>query len=186
VDNLLKGVNLYLIGMMGAGKSTVGRILARELGYRFVDTDALIERVAGMSVSEIFAERGEEGFRELEAQVLGEVAAYKNLAVATGGGIVLRRHNWSYLQHGIVVWLDVPAELLMARLQGDTTRPLLRNPDPKGKLQQLLEERQSLYAQADVRVSVGEGETPQQVAARVIEGVRKVLRPEVTGAVESN
>jgi shikimate kinase len=139
-----------------------------------------------MSVSEIFAERGEEGFRELEAQVLGEVAAYKNLAVATGGGIVLRRHNWSYLQHGIVVWLDVPAELLMARLQGDTTRPLLRNPDPKGKLQQLLEERQSLYAQADVRVSVGEGETPQQVAARVIEGVRKVLRPEVTGAVESN
>lgn len=180
--NLLKGVNLYLIGMMGSGKTTVGKILAQELGYRFVDTDALIEKIARKSINEIFAQEGEEIFRELESQVLAEISAYKNLSIATGGGIVLRRFNWSYLQHGIVVWLDVPVEQLSERLCNDTSRPLLANTNLKAKLQTLLEQRKPLYAQADVRVTVTADETPQQVAARAIKEINKILKPEIKAA----
>ncbi|NER06556.1 MAG: shikimate kinase, partial [Okeania sp. SIO3C4] len=109
---LLQGVNLYLVGMMGAGKTTVGELLAKDLGYRFLDMDSLISQVAGKSINEIFADRGEAGFRQLETNVLAEVSSYKNLTIATGGGIVINPFNWSYLQHGIVVWLDVPIEVL--------------------------------------------------------------------------
>ena len=163
--------------MMGAGKTTVGRLLAAELGYRFLDTDNLIEQIAGRSINEIFATSGEAGFRDLESQVLAEVCAYKNLVAATGGGIVLRQKNWSYLRHGIVVWLDVPVEQLYARLQGDTARPLLQNPDPLGKLRSLLDQRQPLYAQADVRISIAAGETPEQLVPLVFEEIRKIIKP---------
>lgn len=186
MSDLLKGVNLYLIGMMGAGKTTLGRILAKELGYRFVDTDELIERVAGQSITEIFATEGEAAFRETETKVLAEVSAYKKLAISTGGGIVLRQQNWSYLHHGIVVWLDVPVQQLYERLREDTSRPLLRDPDPLAKLQSLYESRQRLYAQADVHILTGAGETPEQLAPRVLEEIRKVLKSEVASAAESN
>jgi shikimate kinase (EC 2.7.1.71) len=114
--DLLRGVNLYLVGMMGAGKTTVGRILAKKLKYHFFDTDAVIAQVANQSIADIFAEQGEEAFRELETQVLGQLSAYTNLIVATGGGIILRLTNWSYLHHGIVVWL------------GCACRPTVRSP----------------------------------------------------------
>lgn len=175
----LKGVNLYLIGMMGSGKTTVGRLLAEELGYRFFDTDALIEQVKGQSVPQIFAEVGEPGFRQVETQVLAELSAYKNLAIATGGGIVLHPKNWSYLRHGIVVWLNVTVEQLYIRLQQDATpRPLLMDADPLMKLRTLLEQRQRLYAQADVQVAVTENATFEQVAAQVLQAVSQVLKPE--------
>ncbi len=176
----LKGVNLYLIGMMGAGKTTVGQLLADRLGYRFFDTDEVIERVAGQPISQIFAESGESAFRALESQVLAELSAYTRLAIATGGGIVLKRENWGYLRHGIVVWLDVPIEQLQARLEGDTARPLLQEADPAARLQTLLNQRQPLYAQADVRVIHQPGETPEQVAVRVLDQVRLAIRPERT------
>ena len=174
--DLLRGVNLYLVGMMGAGKTTVGRILAKELKYRFFDTDDLIVRVANQSIAEIFDRLGEEAFRELETKVLGELAAYQNSVVATGGGIVGRSINWGYLHYGIVVWLDVPVEQLIQRLGSDTTRPLLREGDVKSKLQSLLSERERFYAQADVRVSTRGGEKPEEVALRAIEEVRKVIK----------
>lgn len=164
---------------MGAGKTTVGRLLADRLGYRFFDTDTLIEQVAGgRSINEIFTTDGEDIFRELESKVLAELSAYTRLAIATGGGIVLRRKNWSYLQHGLVVWLDVPVELLVSRLAEDDTRPLLKDPDPRKKLETLLEQRQSLYAQADIRITLEVGETPEQVAQRVMEEIPNVLKPE--------
>jgi shikimate kinase len=172
----LKGTNLYLIGMMGSGKSTVGQILAQQLGYRFFDTDALIEQAADQTVSQIFAELGEDGFRQLETQVLGELAAYTKLAIATGGGIILKQTNWSYLHHGITIWLDVPVDLLYARLQGDTTRPLLQQADLRQKLQQIFDQRQFLYRQADVRITIGAGETPEQVAFRVLTEISQVIR----------
>jgi shikimate kinase len=177
MDNLLKGVNLYLIGMMGSGKTTVGQLLATQLSYQFVDTDVLIERVAGQSIPQIFANAGEAEFRKLESQVLAELSAYSRRAIATGGGIILKRENWSYLRHGIVVWLDVPVEQLQARLQTDTTRPLLLDSDPAAKLRTLLDERQSLYAQADIRVSCHPGEEPDQVSNRVLEKLRQVIKP---------
>lgn len=195
LSDRIKGINLYFVGMMGAGKTTIGKILAKQFGYQFIDTDTVIERVTGQSVSEIFASWGEEMFRDLETQVLEELSPYTRRAIATGGGIVLRRQNWSYLRHGLVIWLDVPVEQLYHRLKGDTTRPLLQNiasiqtdliqtdpptqTDPIQKLKTILEERQHLYAQADVRVVVQAKESSEQVAARVLEEIPKVLKPEI-------
>jgi shikimate kinase len=174
-----KKVNLYLIGMMGAGKSTIGKILAQELGYRFLDTDAVIEGAAKQSVTEIFASSGEAAFRELETQVLGQISAYQQMAIATGGGIILSRQNWSYLRHGIVVWLNVPLDVLGDRLENDTTRPILQGVDLRQKLQTLLEQRQHLYAQADVHIAVGADESPEDLALRVLTEVQKSLKPEL-------
>ncbi|MGB3238763.1 MAG: shikimate kinase [Geitlerinemataceae cyanobacterium] len=176
MKHLLKGVNLYLIGMMGAGKSTIGQLLATQLGYRFFDTDTLIEQVTQKSINEIFANIGEEAFRQLETQVLAEISAYHHCVVATGGGIVTQQMNWSYLHQGIVLWLDVPVEQLYLRLQGDLTRPLLRDPDPQAKLQTLLQQRKSLYAQADVHLEVRREETPEELTPRAIEEIAKILK----------
>lgn len=163
---------------MGAGKTTVGRLLAQQLNYRFFDTDALIEQLAGQPITQIFAEAGEPEFRRLESQVLAELSAYKKLVIATGGGIVLNRVNWSYLRHGIVVWLNVPVEQIYSRLRTSTTRPLLLTADPLAKLQELLSQRQNLYTQADVQVKAVAKDNPEQVAIRVLEEVARVLRPQ--------
>jgi shikimate kinase len=178
VSSLLKGVNLYLIGMMGTGKTTVGKLLAQQLAYRFVDTDEIISQAAKKSINQIFAEAGEETFRQLESDVLAQVCAYTKLAIATGGGIVLRRENWGYLHHGLIVWLDAPVDLLYTRLVEDTTRPLLQDPDPQGKLRSLLTQRTPLYSQADLRITVNEGETPEQIADKVIATIPSVLKQE--------
>jgi shikimate kinase len=176
LSDLLQGVSLYLVGMMGCGKTTVGRILAQQLQYQFFDTDALIEQVAGCSVRTLFAESGEAAFRQLESQVLSQLSAYTHLAIATGGGIVIKRENWSYLQHGIVVWLDVPIEQLYARLSQDTTRPLLQAADPLAKLTHLWQERHELYAQADVRVVVDPQSDSQQVATQTLAAIAQVIK----------
>lgn len=182
MSNLLKGVNLYLIGMMGVGKTTVGRLLAQQLGYGFVDTDNVIVQAAGKSINEIFADEGEAAFRQLESDVLAQVCAFTKLTIATGGGIVLRRENWGYLHHGLIVWLDAPVELILARLAEDTTRPLLQDADPQDKLRSLLEQRKPLYKQADLRITVQAEETPEQTAARIIEAIPSVLKPQVSQA----
>ncbi|HEY9736184.1 MAG TPA: shikimate kinase [Trichocoleus sp.] len=168
-SDFLKGVNLYLVGMMGAGKSTTGQALANALGYRFFDTDTLIEKATGQTIAEIFEAQGEVAFRKLETQVLSQLSAYTQLVVATGGGIVTQQMNWSYLQHGVVVWLDVPLNLLMQRLQGDTQRPLLQRPDWPQTLEALLEQRLPLYSQADVRVTAAAGEDGAAIAARALD-----------------
>jgi shikimate kinase len=177
--DFLKGVNLYLIGMMGVGKTTVGKLLAAKLNYRFFDTDAVIEQAANQSIAQIFAESGEDSFRQLETQVLSELCAYKRLVIATGGGIVLRRENWSYLRHGIVLWLDVPLEQLHQRLRSDTTRPLLQTPDWADKLQSLMEQRQSLYAQADVHIQCGGSESPAAIVDRALIQIQQALKPDL-------
>lgn len=175
----LNGVNIYLIGMMGAGKSTVGQDLSRKLGYKFLDTDDLIKKVAGQSISDIFAKEGEEKFRDLESQVLSQICAYKQLVIATGGGIVLRSMNWSYLRHGIIIWLNVPVEALYQRLKGDTTRPLLQHPDPLGQLQNILEQRQTLYGQGDLEIQVNINDQSEEVAAKIIEKIPSILKPQI-------
>ncbi|ABA20177.1 shikimate kinase [Trichormus variabilis ATCC 29413] len=176
MSSLLQGVNLYLIGMMGAGKTTVGHLLAQELGYGFLDTDNVIAQAAKKSINEIFAEAGEAGFRQIESDVLAQVCSYTKLTVATGGGIVLRRENWSYLHHGLIVWLDVSVDILYARLAADTTRPLLQDDDPKGKLRSLLEQRTPLYSQADLRICVNAEETPEQIANKIMQVIPSVLK----------
>jgi shikimate kinase len=175
----LQGLNLYLIGMMGAGKTTVGQVLAQQLGYQFFDTDAVIEQLAGQPITDLFAELGEADFRELETRVLSELSAYTRLAIATGGGIVTQQMNWSYLRNGLIVWLDVPLAQLQARLQADTTRPLLQQGDLAERLQTLLAQRRSLYAQADLHIEAGGTESPEQIANRILTLIPTVLKPAV-------
>ncbi len=177
----LEGINLYLVGMMGAGKSAVGRPLAQALGYRFVDADTAIEQVAGRTIPSLFADEGEAGFRNLETAVLGQIASWHSLVVATGGGVVTRPENWGHMRQGVVIWLDAPPAVLLNRLNADPTpRPLLRSEDPSARLQALLQERLPLYGQADLRISQGDG-TPDQVAAQVLEALPTILKsPETT------
>lgn len=111
--------------------------------------------------------------------MLGTLSAYLKSVVATGGGIVLRPKNWSYLHHGIVVWLDLPVEKLYQRLQGDTTRPLLQEVDPLEKLRSLLKNRQAMYSQADLHISLTGEETPEGVARRVLEKIPTIIKSEV-------
>ncbi len=171
-DNaMLRGVNLYLIGMMGSGKSTVGRILAESLDYQFFDSDQLIEQVSKRSIAEIFAQEGEESFRTVETQVLAQLAPYIRLVISTGGGAVLKPENWSYLHHGVVIWLDVPPETLLARVSQDPTpRPLLQQADPLQTLKTISQERQRYYAQADIRVDADA--SAQDVAQRTLDGLK--------------
>lgn len=172
----LQGLNLYLIGMMGAGKSAVGRPLAEALGYRFLDADTTLEQVAGCPIPELFERDGEMGFRELESAVLNRIASWHSLVVATGGGVVTRPSNWGELRQGVVVWLDAPAELLLGRLQADPTpRPLLAGPQPEQRLAELLEARRPLYAQADLHI-LQESGPPEAVALQVLAALPAVLK----------
>ncbi|NMG59204.1 shikimate kinase [Geitlerinema sp. P-1104] len=174
--DLLQGLNIYLVGMMGSGKSTTGTHLARQIHYRYFDTDSLIEQVAGQSVREIFAQEGEASFRQLESQVLSQLSAYQRSVISTGGGIVVELSNWSFLRYGLVVWLDVAPEVLVERLQRDQSRPLLQTGDPLQTLQRLLDERRSRYEQADLRIQVNGGDSPESVSDRIIAAIPQVLK----------
>ncbi len=173
----LRGTSLYLVGMMGAGKSTVGRFLAQRLGYQFFDTDAVIEQVTGQGIPDIFQQQGEAAFRSLETQVLADLCRYPRLVVATGGGIVQTPTNWGYLQHGVVIWLDVDPAILRQRLpSADPARPLLQTPDPIATLTELLDRRRRYYAQADVHVRVESAVAVSTVADWVEAQVMRRLR----------
>lgn len=177
----LGGVSVFLVGMMGCGKSTTGKALARQLGYRFCDTDQLIGQVTGHTIPHLFAAEGEAGFRRWESRVLAEVSSYTRLVVATGGGCVTQSLNWSYLQHGVVVWLDVPVEVLVQRLQQRQDRPLLaqaQTPDElQQRLQALLAQRQAYYAQADVRVSITAQMPVASVTQAILQGIVRNTHP---------
>lgn len=173
----LRGTNLYLVGMMGVGKTTVGRTLAARLNYRFFDTDQVVEQASGQSVSELFASQGESAFRATETAVLGQLAPYTRLVVATGGGVVLARKNWSYLHQGLVIWLDAPASLLAARLATDGSRPLLQRPDWPQTLVNLLEQRQPIYAQADLRVAIAADSTPDETTDLILQQLCDRITP---------
>ncbi|MEL6352808.1 MAG: shikimate kinase [Cyanobacteria bacterium J06627_28] len=171
----LKKTNLYLVGMMGAGKTTIGRKLANRLGYRFLDTDALIEQSTGKAVTALFESEGEAAFREIETQVLSQVTTHTSLVVATGGGIVTQQMNWSYLHHGVVIWLDVPVPVIASRLSGDSSRPLLQGVDLSTKLTELLTARQRQYAQADIRIGY-EGRSMGKTCDRILTAIENRLR----------
>ena len=127
----LAGRSLYLVGMMGSGKTSTGRPLAERLGYGFVDADAVIEQAAGCSIPDIFGRDGEAGFRSLESQVLSAISQRHSLVVATGGGVVTQPENWGMLHSGIVIWLDVVPDQLLQRLNALVVVGLFR---PKTEL----------------------------------------------------
>lgn len=186
MQQLLQGVNIFLVGMMGTGKTTVGKRLAHRLSYRFFDSDVLIERVTGQSISEIFSSQGEETFRQLETEVLSELAACTKSVIATGGGIVLKPQNWSYLHHGLIVWLDVSVPILSQRLAKDTTRPLLQATDLSLKLQSLLEQRRTLYAQSDLQIIINEEQTHDDTVDQILELVPTVIKSKLEISQEFN
>ena len=172
----LSGRSLYLVGMMGSGKTSTGRPLAERLGYGFVDADAVIEQAAGCSIPEIFARDGEEGFRKLESQVLSAISQRHSLVVATGGGVVTQPENWGLLHSGIVIWLDVVSDQLLQRLKADSTvRPLLQTADPEAALNTLLNERRPLYAEADLTVVIND-EAPETVADGILQLLPSLLK----------
>ena len=172
----LQGINIYLIGMMGCGKSSVGPELAKLLGYRFIDVDSVIAAAAGCSISEIFDSQGEAGFRLLETQVLHQISQWHSLVVATGGGVVTTSANWGALRQGLVVWLQVDAAQLLARLQGQPgDRPMLQKPNPETELLKLLQARAAQYSQADLSIAAGCA-NPAQVAAEIVAALPAVLK----------
>ncbi len=172
----LAGRSLYLVGMMGSGKTSTGRPLAERLGYGFVDADAVIEQAAGCSIPNIFNRDGEAGFRSLESQVLSAISQRHSLVVATGGGVVTQPENWGMLHSGIVIWLDVVPDQLLQRLNADSTvRPLLQTADPEAALNALLNERRPLYAEADLTVVIND-ETPEAVADGILQLVPSLLK----------
>ena len=174
----LGGRNLYLVGMMGSGKSSSGRPLAQQLGYGFVDADPVIEQVAGRPIPQIFDEDGEDGFRAIEAQVLQAIGQRHSLVVATGGGVVTKPENWGVLHQGIVIWLNPGRERILTRLQNDSTqRPLLQTENPAEALDALLEARTPLYSEADLQLSVGD-QSPEHVATMVLDALPSILTPE--------
>ena len=165
----LQGISLYLIGMMGSGKTTIGKLLADWFEYQFFDTDQLIEQITQQSVNEIFAESGESVFRQLETKVMSELSSYVRKMVSTGGGIVTTPENWGHLRSGVIIWLDVPIDVLKSRLESDTSRPILQSSvDLETKLESLFCDRSELYAQADVRISIEHHDTPEIICDRIL------------------
>ena len=149
--------NLYLVGMMGAGKSTVGRTLARRLKLRFVDSDQEIEARCGVKIPVIFEIEGEAGFRGREAQAIAELTLLDGIVLATGGGVVLAAESRELLAaRGTVVYLRATPEHLYERVRQDRNRPLLATADPLARLRELYAQRDPLYrAIADVVIDTG-------------------------------
>lgn len=149
--------NIILVGLMGAGKSTIGRHLARKLGLTFYDSDKVIEERTGVSIPTIFAIEGEHGFRDREEQVIAELCSMCGILLATGGGSVLRDANRAHLKTGgCVIYLRATAEQLFQRIKHDKNRPLMQTAHPLQTLRDLLKTREPLYLEvADLVVPTG-------------------------------
>jgi len=146
--------SIVLVGIMGCGKSTVGKRLAQRLGLEFVDADSEIERAANMTVSEIFAEHGESYFRSGEERVIARLLGEGPQVLATGGGAFMSDTTRAEIsENGLSVWLKVDFETVMARVRRRSTRPLLQTPDPEGTMRKLLAEREPIYARAALTVT---------------------------------
>jgi shikimate kinase len=172
---MMRPQNIFLVGPMGAGKSTIGRQLAEALSYTFRDSDHEIQRRTGVDISTIFEYEGEAGFRERERQVIEELVQEDGIVLATGGGAVLRPENRQRLAaRGVVIYLHCSPEQQFARTARDRNRPLLQTEDPKARLLALMEERDPLYRQiADMVVS-----TEKRGTASVVKEIRRRLESE--------
>ncbi len=169
---------VVMVGMMGAGKTAVGRALAQLLGVPFLDSDHEIEAAANMTVPEIFARDGEPFFRARESEVIHRLLAGAPCVLSTGGGAFLSEQNRETIStHGVSVWLDADVELLWNRVKHRDKRPLLRTDNPKRTLETLFEARVPSYSQADVRVPCAPPVAVERMAQRVREAL--LARPDV-------
>ncbi len=164
--------NLILTGFMATGKSAVGQLLAEALGYRFLDTDQMIEAQMGKSIPRIFQEDGETHFRQLEGEVLEEKAGSEGLVIASGGGMIMDEDNYQRLhQLGPIVCLQATPEVILERAGRKKNRPLLAVPNPLEKIRALLAARREAYARADFCVDTSQ-KTPEEVVSVILDSVR--------------
>lgn len=149
--------NIYLIGLMGVGKTTIGKQLAKALAMPFYDSDKAIKDSTGVDIPTIFEFEGEEGFRIREAKMIEKLTRLQGIVMATGGGAILREENRNHLkENGFIVYLHCSIDRVLERTRRDTQRPLLKTENPRKRLQQLLEERQPLYLScADIKIDTG-------------------------------
>ena len=181
LNALLDGRPIVLVGMMGAGKTTVGRRLAAKLGRHFVDSDEEVEKAAGMSIEDIFATHGEADFRAGEVRVIARLLKDRDLVLGTGGGAFMNAETRALVKSSAVsVWIKADFELLFQRVQRRSNRPLLKTANPRQTLQDLIDRRYPVYAEADVTI-VSRDVPQDQVANEVIEHLDAV-RPLVERA----
>ena len=165
-------MRIYLVGFMGAGKTTAGRVLARRLDWHFVDLDREIERRAGMDIPTLFERHGEEGFRQREHEALQATSSWPRVVIATGGGAFAREANIEVIeQAGVSVWIDPPLELLFERLgRSAKVRPLFQD---RARARKLFEDRLPSYARARLRVEVTTEDNSESVAERIIQWLKE-------------
>lgn len=160
---------VVLVGPMGAGKSTIGRLLARELGYRFLDSDRIIEERCGANIPWIFDVEGEDGFRQRETSMLDELSNEVGTVLATGGGAVMRAENHGLLKkNAVVVYLKTSIDQQVERTRKDRNRPLLQNDDPEGVLRRLFAIRDPLYTELADIVMFTDRKSPRLVVRQLV------------------
>jgi shikimate kinase len=168
VNNTRPLVNLALIGFMGTGKSSVGRLVAEQLHFDYLDTDELIQTRTGRTITDIFDGEGEAVFRKLEQQLVNELAARKRTVISTGGGLPANPVNLTSLKtHALVVCLWASPEKIWDRVRNQTHRPLLRSPNPQAKIRELLAVREPFYRQADVLINT-DLRSAREVAQQIV------------------
>ena len=175
IQERLGGRNIFLIGMMGSGKSQTGPHLANILKYAFVDMDEVIEKATDQTITNIFEQEGEEAFRDVEKKVLQGISQHHSLVIAAGGGVVNLPENWGILHQGIVIWLDLDINRSIKRLKNDNNkRPLLNSNDLKKTFSDIYQKRKPLYLESDLRIEV-EDQSPYEVAIMIIESLPSIL-----------
>ena len=170
-------VNLALVGFMGTGKTSVGRLVAEQLRFEFLDTDELIQAHTGRTIADIFAHDGEPAFRALERKVVEEISARKHTVISTGGGLPTNTENLAALKtHALVVCLWSSPGKIWERVRNQSHRPLLHDPDPQKKISELLAERAPFYRQADVLINT-DLRSAREVATQVVLQFKLATRP---------
>lgn len=170
--------NIFFVGLMGAGKTTIGKLLAKHLGKAFYDTDQEIEKRTGVKIATIFELEGEAGFRKRETAIIEELSQFSNIIMATGGGAVISEENRALLKaHGKVIYLRANVNELWHRMRHDKHRPLLQNVDIRAKLEQLYAERNPLYTETAHLIF----DTGNQPVANILNQIEKSLKePNIT------
>lgn len=164
--------NIILTGFMGTGKTEIGRILSKKLGAKLIDIDTEIEKRQKMTITEIFKQHGEQRFRDIESEVIKEIADAENAVISTGGGAVLRQENIDNLRKkGIIICLMASPETILKRTRHNKDRPLLQVENPLQKIKELIEFRKPFYEKADLMVDT-EGKNPLEIAGEIIDNVK--------------
>ncbi len=158
-------MNIFLVGPMGVGKTTIGYQIAQILSMNFIDSDQEIEKRAGVSIPTIFEYEGEEGFRQREQNIIAELTQFNNIVLSTGGGVILDADNRKHLQNrGYVIYLHASVDDLLERTAHSQNRPLLQTPNPREKLETLLSQRHPLYTEvANITIETGQKSIPEVI-----------------------